>query len=252
MSRMISTGLVWILCLWTFCPAQAQSDWPPTKDAFREAATEWLRSANKFGPDHAIVTDMMQALDEEMEKDMNLNLFFGSDLMDSGKFQSMHLFCHQLLTFDMTGEQAAAMGLGNLSVTTTSSGAMGIPAEKASFELSQLVIRDSDQIGAKQKFSGKIRCRAVADSIAGDFALRVSYRGNAGISQFQYLDQAPDKTGTTIEFEFGPINEEDAAEVFTGPLAIIFDIVSVDQSGGDVKVYLHSRAIGTIGTVRDQ
>ncbi len=234
--------------------ARGQSAWPPGKESAREAAVDWVRSANKFGYDHSIVTDMAQIIDEHLAQDYNLNIFFGSDLMESGNYRSLHLFSNQVLSFDYTPEQAAAMGLESSSVQTSSNGGQATPADTPSFELSDLVMKDSGRIGLRQKFSGTIRCKALSDIGAGEFALRVSYRGGGGRghSQFKYLDKVPGTDGEGLDFEFGPVNDEDTSETVSGPIIIIFDMVSVDQSGGDVKVILHSRATGTVIDVTNE
>lgn len=228
----------------------AQS-WPPSADSARQTIVEWLQNNNKFGPDSGFVNDMRQVAEEEIEKEMNVNFFFGADLMESGVFKSLSLFNHRVMVFDMTPEQAAAMELGSSSVTTSSSGSHGSPAEQQSFELSQLVVNSADAVGKNAKISGQVFCKALGDTGSQEYALRISYRAAQGVSQFHYLDTAPSSDGETISFEFEAVNDEDAETVFTGPVAMLFDIVTVDQSGGDVKITYHSNLLGQMVTVTD-
>lgn len=234
----------------TTAAASAQS-WPPTKEDANKAIVEWLRANSKFGPDSDFVSDMANVAEEEIEKNMSINFFFGSDLMESGNFKSLSVLCNQVVTFDMTAEQAAAMDLESSSVSTTTSGSHGTPAEKQSFELSQLVVNNGDAIGAHGKISGEIHCSATGEAPAKEYALRISYRGSQGVSQFKYLDAAPDASGQTIAFEFDPVNDDDVESPFKGPVGLLFDIVTVEQSGGDVNVSVHSNLVGTLATISD-
>lgn len=228
----------------TAVPAQTVSD-----DAVREKAISWLKFNNKFGADSDFVRDMTEVIDESLSDDMNVNFFFGPNLMDSGKYMTMHIYCGTVLSFEMTQAHADAMELGPSSATVTTSGGMGKRLTNASFELSELQLVES-AIDGQSKFRGKVYCRA-KQAADGSYALRVGYRANQGVGQFQWLDTAPTTTGTMLEFEFGPINDEDDQDSpFRGPVAIFFDLVSVDESSGDIEVIIHSNTVGQILLVK--
>lgn len=231
-------------------PVAGQS-WPPTAESAYETALRWLAENNKFGPDSGFVNDMSALAKEEIDEGTSINFFFGADLMDSGTYKSMSIFNNRVMIFDLTEQQAAAMELESSSVTTTTSGSHGTPADKQSFELSNLVIQNAESIGSQDKFSGEVHCRALGDPEAAEYALRVSYRASQGVSQFQYLDVPPNAEGQTIAFEFSSVNEEGAEQPFKGPVALMFDIVHVDQSSGDVAIYFHSNLVGQIVSITD-
>jgi hypothetical protein len=249
---MLRSCVYWIafglLSLSTWYGAVAQS-WPPSKESASQAVLKWLQQNSAHGPDSNFVNDMSQLAKDEIENGMSINFFFGSELMESGQFKSLSVFCNQVVPFDMTESQASAMELESSSVTTTTSGAMGVPAEKQSFQISNLMIDGGDSLGPHAKITGSIHCKALTDAGGKEYAIRISHRGNQGASQFKYLDSVPDASGQTLSFEFDPINEEGAGEEFTGPVAMLCDIVTVDSSGGDVQVTVHSNMVGSLVTI---
>ncbi len=221
-----------------------------SNDTVREKAIGWLKYNNKFGADSEFVRDMTEVIDESLSDNMNVNFFFGSNLMDAGKFMTMHIYGGAVLSFELTPEQAAAMELGPSSASVTTSGNMGKRLAQGSFELSELHIEGGGSVATDAKFKGRVKCKATR-AVDGSYALRVGYRANQGIGQFHWLDATPTTDGTEIEFEFGPVNDEDNQfDPFRGPLAVFFDIVAIDESGGDIEILIHSDTIGQVLTVR--
>jgi hypothetical protein len=216
--------------------------------SLRDDAVTWLKENNNYGPDSGFVSDMTQVIDENLAEDMNINFFFGSDLMSSGSFKTLHLYNGSLLSFELSSDQAAAMQLESSSVQVSTSGAMGRKAERATFELTDLQIDSASDVNGAETFRGRVMCKATAPSTENGFAIRVGYRAQAGTAQFKYLDVTPDAAGTPIEFEFGPINDADETETYTGPLAVMFDIVTVNQENGDTTS--HSNVVGQMINVR--
>ncbi|HMP80431.1 MAG TPA: hypothetical protein PKD54_13335 [Pirellulaceae bacterium] len=245
-ASLMSVVVCMCVCDWTWAQPAIVS-----QDAVREKAIGWLKFNNKFGADSDFVRDMTEVIDESLADNMNINFFFGSNLMDAGKFMTMHVYGGAVLSFEMTAAQAAAMELDEFGVTVTTSGNMGKRLSSPSFELSDLTIEGGGTISGNTKFRGKVKCKAT-QKVDGSYALRVGYRAHQGVGQFQWLDAAPTTDGTEISFEFGPINKDDAEEVFEGPLVVLFDMVAVDESRGDIEILIHSNTVGRVLIVTDR
>lgn len=226
--------------------------WPPTAASACETALQWIADNNKLGPDSYFVDDVSTIIKEEIEDGMDLNFFIGRDNLKSGSYQLLTIFNKRVIVFDLTEQQAAARELTPSGVTTARFESRANPADKQSFELSNLVVQSADSIGSRDKIIGQVHCKAISDVDARDYALRISYRTDKTVFQFHYLDTTPDQNGQAISFEFNSITEKEDKQPFTGPVALLFDVVHVDKAGDDYEVYFHSNLVGQMVSIADE
>ncbi|MBX3419688.1 MAG: hypothetical protein KF851_18990 [Pirellulaceae bacterium] len=225
--------------------------------AERQKAIDWVKRNNKWGIDHAIVSDMAEVINEETEKGFNINIYLGKGLLNIEKFQSIHLWSGQFFQFEMTDFQARSRELGPMSVETSTGKRQDQRSPEPLFELSELTLTNltGKSLDGKQKVTGTVQVRALGKMDAGkEYALRLGFRTKNNVMRFTYLKAEHfSEKGATVEFSFDEVNDRDDGEPFSGAIPMFFDICTVDSKPGQnvVDIRLCSNSLAVLITVID-
>lgn len=242
-----------ILAASLLCATNAVAQKPIDEKQQRNKAVDWIKKNNKFGPDHGIVNDMSTHIDEQTQEGFNINLYFGKNLLKSGKFHSVHLWSGQFFQFDVTERQASTMDLGPLGVQTSTGKRQDKRATTPVFQLSELKLQSvkNGQTPGNKKLEGTVKCQLVGEfDESKSYALRMGFRTDVNVMRFHYFDEKPNSDGVTIKFSYDPVNDDDKEKMFQGTLASFFDICTIKEADGNLDISLLSNSVGALIDVK--
>lgn len=222
----------------------------------RDKAVDWIKRNNKWGIDHPIVKDMTSLIDEQTNDGNNINLFFGKGLLKKGTFQSIHLWSGQFFHFELSNGQAKTMELGPMGVQSTNGQRVDKRNPTPLFQISELKLKDipGARVAGDQKLTGTLSIRSAEQMIlGGSYAIRLGFRATAAVTKYFYLNNVKlIRDATTVEFNYGPINDNSDIVPYFGVLPAFFDICTVKQSGFKHDIQLLSNSLALLLDVKGQ
>lgn len=226
----------------------------PDSRAARDKIVAWIRANNKWGPDHAIVRDTSEQVDADIGRVNNLTLTYGSGLTRSGRPCQLCVWAGQFFAFELTNDQAKALGTGPSSMSyTTGTKQRDRRQTPPAVIISKPGLRDAQNLDGKADVSGAVTFKA-SGPLPEKSAIRMSFEvGQSTTSRFQYLDGGLPADGKLLTFAFKGINADRAKgeKDFAGPLVLFFDLCTVKEKDQAVEVTILSNSVAGLVDVKD-
>jgi hypothetical protein len=216
--------------------------WGQDLDSANEKLVQWIQS-NKSDVDQQLDSQVRAWIAKEIaNKNPNMTISIGSQLLNVGYPITLKTFAGEFFTFPLTEEDAKALDFEPTNFTMASTSRMDI-RRPAIAELSNIVINSADNLDGSAKVTGKCTIKA-GDNVPGrKYAVRFSYRGQGNTESFSYLEKDLGAGTTDVAFSFDAINDDDKKDKFSGPLAVLLDLATIEEKDGNYEINVFSNTV---------
>jgi hypothetical protein len=226
---------------------QGLDDTNPPVNPMHKKAVDWIKKNCKSPPQGRLVPNMIDFVDERVEKSDNFYALFGRALMKSGKVTQIFGLDDEFFAFEYSSAQGKKLKTKDQSVTTCTAKRLS-KTGLAIAEINGLTFDDAENLDGSQLITGTVTVKTLRPS-TDRHALRLHFRTEENSeSRFFYLtDPLPDKD-RTMRFSFAPVNNANSAKKTTGPVVMFVTLCTVVSRN---KIIRNSNSLGRIVDVAD-